>query len=41
MGKRILVLNGSPRANGNTSVLIDSFVSGAEESKNTVYWRNF
>ncbi|MCC0632198.1 NAD(P)H-dependent oxidoreductase [Clostridioides sp. ZZV15-6388] len=36
MGKKIIVLNGSPRTNGNTSVLIDSFVSGAEESENTV-----
>lgn len=36
MDKKIIVLNGSPRTNGNTSVLIDSFVSGAEESENTV-----
>lgn len=36
MGKKILVLNGSPRKNGNTAALIDNFVRGAQESGNTV-----
>lgn len=30
MSKKILVLNGSPRPNGNTSVLVSSFIEGAE-----------
>lgn len=30
MGKKIMVLNGSPRRNGNTSRLIESFRQGAE-----------
>lgn len=34
--KKILVLNGSPRPNGNTSALIDAFVRGAEEAGNEV-----
>lgn len=34
--KKILVLNGSRRAGGNTSALIDEFVRGAEESGNSV-----
>ncbi|MGO1044066.1 NAD(P)H-dependent oxidoreductase [Clostridioides sp. ZZV15-6598] len=33
MGKRILVLNGSPRTNGNTSVLIDSLKTYFRKSK--------
>lgn len=32
MGKKIVILNGSPRAKGNTSGLIDSFVKGAEQA---------
>lgn len=36
MSKKIVVLNGSPRANGNTSALIASFSKGAEEAGNTV-----
>ena len=30
MGKKILVLNGSPRPNGNTAMLVSSFTKGAE-----------
>lgn len=30
MGKKILVLNGSPRLKGNTAMLCDAFVKGAE-----------
>lgn len=33
---KILVLNGSPHANGNTSTLVKAFVRGAEESGNEV-----
>lgn len=36
MGKRIVVLNGSPRRNGNTSALIKAFIEGAESSGNSV-----
>jgi multimeric flavodoxin WrbA len=36
MGKKIVVLNGSPRPKGNTSTLIKSFTEGAEESDNSV-----
>lgn len=36
MAKRIIVLNGSPRKNGNTAELIKSFVNGAREAGNTV-----
>lgn len=36
MSKKIVILNGSPRTNGNTSVLIDSFTAGAEKNGNTV-----
>lgn len=36
MIKKILVLNGSPRANGNTSTLIKEFARGAEESGHSV-----
>lgn len=36
MAKRIVVLNGSPRRNGNTSALIDAFREGAEGAGNTV-----
>lgn len=36
MSKKIIVLNGSPRAKGNTSALIDAFVKGAQESGNSV-----
>lgn len=36
MSKKILILNGSPRKNGNTSVLIDAFSKGAIEAGNSV-----
>lgn len=36
MSKKILVLNGSPRLNGNTAALIKEFTRGAEASGNTV-----
>lgn len=36
MGKKIVVLNGSPRKNGNTSALVKKFTEGAEKSGNTV-----
>lgn len=36
MGKKIVVLNGSPRKNGNTSALVDAFTKGAESVGNSV-----
>lgn len=36
MGKKILVLNGSPRLKGNTAMLCDAFTAGAESSGHTV-----
>lgn len=36
MAKKIVVLNGSPRRNGNTSELITAFTEGAEGAGNTV-----
>lgn len=36
MGKKILILNGSPRAKGNTAMLCDSFAKGAESSGHSV-----
>ena len=36
MGKRIVVLNGSPRRNGNTSMLVKKFTEGAEKAGHTV-----
>lgn len=36
MGKKIIVLNGSPRPKGNTSALIDQFIKGAEKSGHQV-----
>lgn len=32
MGKNILVLTGSPRSNGNSFMLADAFIKGAEEA---------
>ncbi|MBQ4133845.1 MAG: flavodoxin family protein [Desulfovibrionaceae bacterium] len=32
----ILVLNGSPRVNGNTSAMVDAFVEGAQEKGHSV-----
>lgn len=36
MGKRIVILNGSPRRNGNTSMLVQKFTEGAESAGHTV-----
>ena len=36
MSKKILVVKGSPRKNGNTSALADAFAKGAKESGNAV-----
>lgn len=36
MGKKIVILNGSPRKNGNTSSLVKAFTEGAEVAGNAV-----
>ena len=36
MSQQIVILNGSPRKNGNTSALVRAFARGAEEAGNTV-----
>lgn len=36
MSKKIVLLNGSPRKNGNTEILADAFIQGAEASGNIV-----
>lgn len=36
MGKEILVLNGSPRLKGNTAMLCDAFIAGAESAGHSV-----
>ena len=36
MGKKIVILNGSPRQHGNTSALTAAFAEGAESAGNTV-----
>lgn len=36
MGKKILVLNGSPRKGGNTELLVDAFIEGAQQAGHTV-----
>lgn len=36
MGKNIVILNGSPRKNGNTSALVKAFTEGAKKSGNNV-----
>ena len=36
MGKKIIVLNGSPRARGNTETLADAFIEGAQSAGHTV-----
>lgn len=36
MGKKIIILNGSPRKKGNTTALTAEFVNGAKEAGNTV-----
>ena len=40
MGKKIIVLNGSPRRNGNTSALVAEFCAGAESAGHSVteFW---
>jgi len=37
MGHKILVVTGSPRKNGNTDLLADAFIRGAEAAGNKVY----
>lgn len=36
MGKKILILNGSPRRKGNTAALIEAFTAGAESAGHQV-----
>ena len=36
MGKKIVVLNGSPRKHGNTAALIDQFIAGAQSAGHSV-----
>ena len=36
MAKKIVILNGSPRKNGNTTALTAAFKKGAEEAGHTV-----
>ena len=36
MGKKIIILNGSPRRNGNTSALTSAFAKGAQEAGHQV-----
>lgn len=36
MAKKIVILNGSPRKNGNTSTLVKAFTEGAESAGHTV-----
>lgn len=36
MSRKIVILNGSPRKNGNTAALCDAFMEGAEASGHTV-----
>lgn len=36
MGRKIVILNGSPRKNGNTSALVAEFAKGAEEAGNSI-----
>ncbi|MDE7066002.1 MAG: flavodoxin family protein [Desulfovibrionaceae bacterium] len=36
MGKNILILNGSPRLKGNTAILCDAFMKGAESAGHVV-----
>jgi len=37
MSKRVLVLSGSPRRNGNSDLLCDQFIKGATEAGNQAY----
>ena len=36
MAKKVVILNGSPRKNGNTSALVKAFTQGAESAGHTV-----
>lgn len=36
MGKKVLILSGSPRSGGNSDILCDAFMKGAEEAGNEV-----
>lgn len=36
MGKNVVILNGSPRANGNTAALLEAFAEGAVDAGNSV-----
>lgn len=36
MSKKIMILNGSPRANGNTAALVEAFTKGAQEAGHEV-----
>ncbi|MGM9608820.1 MAG: flavodoxin family protein [Eubacteriales bacterium] len=36
MGKKVLILSGSPRKGGNSDILCDAFLRGVEEGGNTV-----
>ena len=36
MAKKLVILNGSPRTNGNTKELVKAFVKGAESAGNAV-----
>ena len=36
MSKNVLILSGSPRKNGNSDILCDEFMRGAQDSGNTV-----
>ena len=36
MNKKVLIISGSPRKGGNSDILCDRFMQGAEESGNTV-----
>ena len=36
MSKKVLILSGSPRKNGNSDILCDEFMKGAKESGNVV-----
>lgn len=42
MNKKVLIIKGSPRAEGNTATMADIFAKGAIEKHNTeqkLYWR--
>lgn len=36
MSKKVLILSGSPRKNGNSDILCDEFMKGSKESGNVV-----